>query len=217
MNSRFVILMLVIISGVLFLSACGGPAEEVVPETSQPAPVPGNNETQPTPYPPSNEVFLPVTGSEPAYPAPEPVMPVNPYPNAQVVEPAPWESVPVTVDPDQVLPFGDLVPAASDQKLATGTVFINGVDLVRVENEPAKLDLVLTGSLPTPCNQLRVVVSEPTNDGEIALKVYSVVDPNVMCIQVMAPFQTSIPLADLTPGAYKVLINEDQVAKFELP
>lgn len=80
-----------------------------------------------------------------------------------------------------------------------------------------QVELVIYGNLPDPCHQLRVAVLSPDADGQILVNAYSVSDPETMCIQVIEPFQTSIPLADLVSGDYSVILNGVEVAEFTIP
>ena len=196
------------LAGILLLTACAS-ATETTPPADQAETPSGNEGTSPSPYPASNEIYLPVTGSEPTYPSPETGNPVEPYPAVK--------DEPVFVEPDKVLKFSDLSPLASDKNLVNGPAFIEGSDLIKKESGPAQVELVIYGNLPTPCNQLRVMVSEPNANKQIDIKVYSVSDPEKMCIQVLEPFQTSIPLGDLSSGKYTILLNEEKAVEFSLP
>ena len=82
------------------------------------------------------------------------------------------------------------------------------------ESYPLQVSLHLTGSLPTPCHQLKVEVSEPDADNIIVVDAYSLVDPNEMCIQVLKAFDETIPLGSYGDGTYTVVLNGEEVGSF---
>lgn len=71
------------------------------------------------------------------------------------------------------------------------------------------------GSLPTPCNHLRVAVSAPNAKNRIFIDVYSVIDPNQICIQMLAPLEVNIPLGSFPPGHYSVWVNGEKIGEFD--
>ena len=75
----------------------------------------------------------------------------------------------------------------------------------------------LQGTLPTPCHQLRVAASEPDADGRIRLDVYSVVDPDQMCIQVIEEFEANVLLGEFASGTYTVVVNDQAIGEFTVP
>jgi len=140
--------------------------------------------------------------------------------------PLPSDTPPVfePVDPDDVVtgpdkpgdatpPANDWDPQPEDKFLERGNVFINARDLLIMESFPPQYALSLEGDLPTPCNLLRVIVAEPDAQGQIAVEAYSVVDPNVACIQMLSPFSVSIPLGSFETGQYTVLLNGEKVGQ----
>ncbi|HLA08910.1 MAG TPA: hypothetical protein VJ022_15820, partial [Anaerolineales bacterium] len=106
-------------------------------------------------------------------------------------------------------------PNPSDAKLERGNVFISKSGLLVRESFPVQIALVLSGELPTPCHQLRVNVDPPDNENKIHVEVYSVFDPNVTCIQVLKPFQESVPLGSFPTGHYTVWVNDAQGGEFD--
>ncbi len=108
-----------------------------------------------------------------------------------------------------------LAPQAGDERLARGPVFIDGQELLIAESYPVQVSLVLTGSLPTPCHQLRVVAPTQANTrNELRLEVYSLADPDKMCSQVLVPFEVKVPLGSHAGGTFSVWVNEDQIGEF---
>ena len=186
---------------VIVVGACAGgksqPTSTQAPvgPTSPPAttyPQPGGNLPYPSvpyPYPPAGEIISP-------YPYPEPL---QPYPGPLQPYPAPWQ------------------PQASDQSLQRGEVFIQEMDILVMESFPPQYTLTLQGTLPTPCHQLRVEVSPPDSQNVIQVSAYSVVDPNVICTQVLSPFQASVPLQGQPSGKYTVVVNGKEAGSLEVP
>lgn len=181
---------------VLSTVACAGPSPglesptgEVYPASSQQA-VPTLVGTL-QPYPSGGQTPTPFethassddTMVSPAYPAP-----VGAYPS-----------------PIKTLP--------RDSQMIRGNVFIKGKDLLVLESFPPQFVLQLTGSLPTPCHQLQVEVSKPDDQNNIKVEVYSITDPDRICIQVLKPFEKNIPLGSFSSGKYSVLLNGEKVGE----
>ncbi len=104
-------------------------------------------------------------------------------------------------------------PLPGDNQMIRGNVFIEGKDLLVLESFPPQFVLHLTGALPTPCHQLRAEVSEPDEQNIIKVDVYSITDPDQICIQVLEPFEKDIPLGSFTSGKYSVLVNGEKVGE----
>jgi hypothetical protein len=87
--------------------------------------------------------------------------------------------------------------------------------VVVIPSQPAETRLELSGSLPDPCHELRVVVSPPDDKNNIKVKVYSVTDPTMICITVIKPFTATIPLGNYASGRYTVDVNDTRVGQFD--
>lgn len=107
------------------------------------------------------------------------------------------------------------LPQAEDESLTRGAAFVDFKEILTLESFPLQFMLHLTGSLPTPCNQLRVAVSPPDVDRKILVDVYSVSNPDEICIQVIEPFDVSIPLGSFPEGKYSLWVNGEMVAEFQ--
>lgn len=140
-------------------------------------------------YPPALSPYPP---ADQAVTAPAYSLPVQPYP-------APWQ------------------PQTGDQSLQRGEAFVTGMDIRVMESFPPQFMLDLKGTLPTPCHQLRVEVALPDSQMKIQVSVYSVVDPNVICIQVLAPFDAAIPLQGQPTGEYTVMVNGKTAGSIDVP
>jgi hypothetical protein len=106
-------------------------------------------------------------------------------------------------------------PQPTDKDLTRGTVYLKKVDLPIRESFPPQVSLVLQGELPTPCNQLRVEMREPDAENKIMVDVYSVVDPDQICAQVLEPFEAAIDLGTFPSGHYTVWVNGQMAGEFD--
>jgi len=112
---------------------------------------------------------------------------------------------------------GPLLPQAGDDDLERGEVFIDTYTLLTMESYPPQFALVIRGSLPTPCHELRAVVEQPDDQNRIMIETYSVFDPEEACILVLQPFEVSIALGSFPVGEYSVYVDGKQVAEFTSP
>lgn len=157
------------------------------------------------PYPPA--IYVPIV-QEPADPAPgdAPVVhdPTKPYPASGQ---GPMGSY---TDPAYL-------PQAGDADLAVGNAFpdLQSSDLLVLESYPVQINLILRGDLPTPCNQLRIKVTPPDAQNRILVDVYSVVDPDQICTQVLEPFEALVSLGSFASGKYSVFVNGEYLGEFE--
>jgi len=149
--------------------------------------------TQPTPTQPASTGDTPVVGA-PSYPN-EPS-----YPNQ-----------PITDRPVQHA----YQPQPGDIDLQRGEAFVDSASLVFMESYPIQIMLELKGSLPTPCNQLRVVVNPPNEQNQVHVEVYSVIDPTHMCAQVLEPFSANMNLGSYPTGSYTVWVNGQMRGAFD--
>jgi hypothetical protein len=105
-------------------------------------------------------------------------------------------------------------PQPGDETLSRGEVFIDSTSLLVLESYPPQFRLSVSGSLPTPCHQLRAVVSAPDASNGIAVDVYSLMDPTALCAQVLQPFTVSISIPTPPQGKYSVTVNGQMVGEF---
>jgi hypothetical protein len=106
-------------------------------------------------------------------------------------------------------------PRPGDENLTRGEVFLDSADILAMESFPVQFAVILIGNLPTPCHELRVVVNDPDPQKRIKLEVYSLSDPNAVCIQMLEPFEQSITLGSFPAGHYTFWVNDQQVAEFD--
>lgn len=186
------VLLLIIM---LIVASCGSdaiPAPTEEPPNSQP----GGSGDDPYPAPGQekpSENMAPSTSGNP-YPEPEEVKPAEPGP----------------VD-------HEFSPVPGDEKLTRGNVFVDESQIILLESYPVQVKLQLEGNLPTPCHLLRAVITPPNDDNRVVLEVYSLVDPDLICAQVLEPFMVSIPLGNYTTGSFTVWVNDENVGMIEFP
>jgi hypothetical protein len=108
-------------------------------------------------------------------------------------------------------------PQPGDEKLSRGLPEISAVEILTLESFPLQFMVRLEGSKATPCHQLRAVVSEPNPDRQIGIEVYTVVDPQTICIQVIEDFSVNLPLGSFAAGEYTVLVNGEDAGWIMVP
>lgn len=106
-------------------------------------------------------------------------------------------------------------PKPGDDKLSRGNVHINEKSLVIRESYPPQISLSINGDLPTPCHELRAEIASPDPENKIVVEVYSVVDPDLACTQVLEPFEEFIDLGTFSPGHYTVWVNGELAGEFD--
>jgi hypothetical protein len=107
-----------------------------------------------------------------------------------------------------------LDPIPGEDKMARGEVTINESDVLLLESYPVQVMLKLKGTLSTPCHHLRAKFSPPDAQSRIRVEVYSLYNPDEICIQMLQEFETNIPLGSYPKGSYTVWVNGEQVGEF---
>ena len=106
-------------------------------------------------------------------------------------------------------------PQAEDKDLVRGNVYLSEASLVIRESFPPQISLLIRGDLPTPCNHLRADVGAPDQENKIAVELYSLIDPDKVCVQVLEPFEESIDLGTFPAGHYTVWVNGEMIGEFD--
>ena len=134
--------------------------------------------------------------------------------------------VPVTIVPTNVVgdPLADPIDEApmpsyfsqpGDSKLKRGNVFLDSVDILTMETYPLQFELLIGGHLPTPCHELRVKIKPPDDENNVHVEVYSVSNPEMICVQVLRSFTETISLGSYPSGSYMIWINGDPIGNFD--
>lgn len=116
---------------------------------------------------------------------------------------------------ETVTPGNNYAPQPGDSGLTHEQVFLDSVELLTMESFPLQFMLVLRGNLPTPCHELRVAVSEPDLQAQIAVEVYSLARPDTTCAQALEPFEANISLGSYPAGHYILVVNGEEAAEFD--
>lgn len=106
----------------------------------------------------------------------------------------------------------DPIPDEDDMIPGDATVVETG--LVIMESYPLQIRVMMKGNLPTPCHHLRAKVDEPDAQNRIEVEVFSLSEPDVVCIQVLQAFESSINLGPYPDGTYTVWVNGELVGEF---
>ncbi|PWH16639.1 MAG: hypothetical protein DDG60_03925 [Anaerolineae bacterium] len=134
------------------------------------------------------------------------------YPNSYPSYPSAPQTAPAAPPADFENPYA---PQPDDVKLQSGPAYVENYELQTVSTLPPEYRLVLSGNLPTPCHALRIQLAAPDAQNNLRITVYSVADPNMMCTQVLEPFQAELPIRNLIPGRYKLWLNDQEIAEID--
>jgi hypothetical protein len=115
-----------------------------------------------------------------------------------------------------VQPTSEYSPQVGDSLLTRQQAFVDKQELIATTSYPPQYSLHLIGSLPTPCNSLRIEVNPPDANNLIAVDVYSVVSGNEVCAQVTKPFDVSIPVV-VASGSYTISANGQPTSSVVMP
>ena len=191
-----------------WLIACGTDITEQPDQPVMDDPIMSDKNANPNNEP--EEPFVQPTDDDWAYPPPDRDSPIA-YP------------APAKPDQQQEPDLGDdptnlgFSPQPGDDEWKGGGVYIDATEIILLESFPVQVRMELSGHLPTPCHELRLIVSPPDDHERIEIEAYSVSDPELMCIQSLAPFDAQVALGDFTEGEFTVWINGEQVGEFNLP
>ena len=107
------------------------------------------------------------------------------------------------------------LPQIGDNALTKGGVITSSVYVLYSGTDPAEVVVHISGYLPTPCHQLRVLVPEPDENKDIYMEVYSLIPPNQLCEQVLRAFDVSVNIGSYPSGSYWVWINGGRAGNFD--
>lgn len=112
-------------------------------------------------------------------------------------------------------PLPGYYPQPGDNALTRGRIVPTSINLLRLETDPPQIQLLLSGYLPTPCHELRVVIQPPNENNDILVEIYSLVNPDLECEQVLRAFDETIVLGNYPSGSYWVWVNGGKVGNFD--
>lgn len=99
----------------------------------------------------------------------------------------------------------DLLQASEAQR-----ALIEGIEIKIIESFPLQIHVVVSGLLPTPCHHPGPINKRFTdNRFEIAVNIIPP-QAGTVCITVVEPFETTIPLDvyGLPAGSYQIFVND---------
>lgn len=130
-----------------------------------------------------------------------------------------------TATPSPDLPVNNLTPMPTpenaydpqpgDAKLQRGPALVEESGILTLESYPLQFQLAVSGTLPDPCHNLRILVHPPDDANDIAVEVYSVSDPDQICIQVVQPFNAIVSLGSFPSAHYTVTVNGEAAGEFD--
>ena len=92
---------------------------------------------------------------------------------------------------------------------------VNNTSLVeRFDLDPFRVELSISGSLPSVCNELRIDVAPPNTDYQIFIEVYSLINKDVNCDNVFQQFEANLLLGVYSDGRYTVWVNDAYAGDF---
>ncbi|UCH61406.1 MAG: hypothetical protein JSV61_07955 [Anaerolineales bacterium] len=132
-------------------------------------------------------------------------------------EPTIDPSEPISNDeqPSGEAPISPLDPIPGEDKMRRGEVVIEKSEVLIMESYPLQVMLSIQGTLSTPCHRLRAKLEKPDGENRIQVEVYSLVDPNEICVQMLEDFETNLPLGSYPDGSYTIWLNGVQVGEFK--
>jgi hypothetical protein len=95
-------------------------------------------------------------------------------------------------------------------------VYVDTTEILYLESFPVQARLVVRGSLPTPCHQIRWEVEDPDLDGSIEVRMWSEPDPQDDCVSVLEPFEVSIPLGSFESADGAVSLNGEEIGRLSI-
>lgn len=148
-----------------------------------------------------------------AYPVPPTLSPTSGEPYPVVEYSFPLFGTPMTFGDEELYPAPGDSSSLGEEDMIRGEVFLEGISISVFEDGPLIYALELSGSLPTPCHVLRVIVSEPVENDRIEVEAYTLLSPGSICTQVLEPFEEQIPLGSYFSGSYTVWVNGEKVGE----
>jgi hypothetical protein len=110
----------------------------------------------------------------------------------------------------------EYMPRSGDGALTRASAFPDSMDLAVSPDDRTHILLHISGYLPTPCHELRVLVPPPDDNNRIMVAAYSVAPGGVDCEQVLRAFNVTVDLGKYPAGSYTVWVNETLVGNFDV-
>ncbi len=107
--------------------------------------------------------------------------------------------------------------AASDTDSTPGAgaradpVYVNSTEILYLESFPVQLDLLVEGSLPTPCHEPMWEIDD--TGSSVDVRLWSEAPPEAACIAILEPVELRIPLGSYETANVAVSLNGDPVGR----
>jgi hypothetical protein len=103
---------------------------------------------------------------------------------------------------------GDYPMMPGDENKLASNFYAEKLELRANSSDSTQTDLFVSGSLPTPCHDIRAFVNPPDENKQIMVEVYSVTDPDKVCAQVLQPYEGVVTtFSDIPAGQYTIIVN----------
>ncbi len=140
-------------------------------------------------------------------------MPPKPSPLPRGTEAGP--DTPVTSETSAPRPQ----PPVSEEGMIKEKAFVDSAEVLVMESDPPQIRVLVNGNAPTPCHFPKMVINPPDSRGRIEVEVYTLVNPDMICTQVLAPFvlNETVDMQDQASGKYSVIVNGKAIGEFDWP
>lgn len=126
-------------------------------------------------------------------------------------EPTPTTAAPIIIQVEE----NPHRPQSGDVSLKLAGALVNSTSLVeRFDLDPFRVELNISGSLPSVCNELRINVAPPNASYQIFIEVYSLINKDINCDNVFQQFEANLLLGVYSNGRYTVWVNEGYAGDF---
>lgn len=106
-------------------------------------------------------------------------------------------------------------PQSKDVSSKIAGALVDNTSLVeRFDLDPFRVQLNISGSVPSVCNELRIDVAPPNASYQIYVEVYSLINKGVTCDNVFQQFEANLLLGVYSNGRYTVWVNERYAGDF---
>jgi len=95
-----------------------------------------------------------------------------------------------------------------------GAIVDNTSMIERFDLDPFRVQLNVSGSVPSVCNELRIDVAPPNANYQIFIEVYSLISKNINCDNVFQQFEANLLLGVYSDGRYTVWVNDRYAGDF---
>jgi hypothetical protein len=120
------------------------------------------------------------------------------------LEPTPTNIAPLLITKEE----NPYEPHPEDLNMIQAGVILTSLDLSEVaDTSPLRTELTVLGSMPSVCNELRINVNPPDENYQIAIDIYSIIDPTISCDNVFQQFEANIVLGEYSAGQYSIWVN----------